>query len=52
MERVGNFPDRLENLYFAYMVDLQAIKKIAPYLEKYNYCGIDQKETEEIKVRF
>ena len=30
----GEGPERLKNLYFLYLVELRALAKVAPYLEK------------------
>ncbi|KAJ3219603.1 hypothetical protein HDU67_000091 [Dinochytrium kinnereticum] len=38
LSRVGRFPDRIENLYFTYVVLLRAIAKLAPYLQSYKWC--------------
>ncbi|KAI8853207.1 endoplasmic reticulum Oxidoreductin 1-domain-containing protein [Chytridium lagenaria] len=49
--RVGRFPDRVENLYFAYVVLLRSIAKLAPYLKSYKWCtGIfsDRKKIESL----
>jgi ERO1-like protein alpha len=37
MRRVGEFPDRLENFYFAYLFVLRAITKAAPVLKSFDY---------------
>ena len=38
MERVGNYPERIENLELVFLFMLRAVAKIAPYLEKYEFC--------------
>jgi hypothetical protein len=38
VERVGQFPERIQNLYFAFMVYVRAVSKIAPYLSEYSFC--------------
>jgi len=50
MRRLGNHPERLKNLHFAYMVVLRAITKLESYLLSYNYENGDK--TEELKSRF
>jgi len=43
-------PQWLKNLYFTYLVELRAIAKAAPYLEKeLFYAGISQRDDEETK---
>lgn len=41
LNRVGKFPERLENIYFAYALGLRALAKISPYLESYDFCTGD-----------
>ncbi|ORY49151.1 endoplasmic oxidoreductin [Rhizoclosmatium globosum] len=36
---VGKFPDRIQNMYFTYVVLLRAISKISPYLETTEWCS-------------
>ena len=38
MARVGNFPDRVANLYFNYAVVSKALWKIKPYLSHLSFC--------------
>jgi hypothetical protein len=41
-QRIGGFPDRIENLYFYWSVMVRAITKLSPYLENHPYCdGIE-----------
>ncbi|KAI9140056.1 endoplasmic reticulum Oxidoreductin 1-domain-containing protein [Paraphysoderma sedebokerense] len=47
--RVGQFPERIQNLYFDYAVLLRAIKKISPYLEDYDVCTGNEKEDLMVK---
>ncbi|ORX66875.1 endoplasmic reticulum oxidoreductin 1 [Linderina pennispora] len=37
ISRIGAFPDRLQNIYFNYVLLTRAIQKMAPYIEKYDY---------------
>ncbi|KAJ3415701.1 hypothetical protein HDV05_004379 [Chytridiales sp. JEL 0842] len=39
--RFGKFNDRIENLYFTYVVLLRALTKLAPYLQSYSWCTGD-----------
>eukprot|EP01129_Flabellula_baltica_P017051 TRINITY_DN9328_c0_g1_i1.p1 TRINITY_DN9328_c0_g1~~TRINITY_DN9328_c0_g1_i1.p1 ORF type:complete len:440 (+),score=83.00 TRINITY_DN9328_c0_g1_i1:90-1409(+) len=48
-ERVGKFPDRINNLYFAYTFVLRAVMKLSPYLSNYEYNSNFQNENERIK---
>lgn len=38
MARVGNFPDRVANIYFNYAVVSKALWKIKPYLSHLSFC--------------
>lgn len=38
MARVGNFPDRVSNIYFNYAVVSKALYKIKPYLKHLSFC--------------
>lgn len=38
MARVGNFPDRVSNIYFNYAVVSKALWKIKPYLDHLKFC--------------
>ncbi|SCU93950.1 LAMI_0E16160g1_1 [Lachancea mirantina] len=39
MARVGNFPDRVANIYFNYAVIAKALWKIRPYLSHLDFCN-------------
>lgn len=39
MSRVGNFPDRVANIYFNYAVVAKALWKIQPYLSHLDFCN-------------
>lgn len=44
MFRVGNWTERLENIYFNYAIVAKSIKKISPYLKNLEFCSqYDQK---------
>lgn len=46
----GDGPNRLKNLYFAYLVEMRALSKVAPYLlEELFYTG-NEKEDSEVKA--
>ncbi|ELU03769.1 hypothetical protein CAPTEDRAFT_101821 [Capitella teleta] len=45
----GEGPKRLKNLYFTYLVELRALAKAAPYLEKEEYYTGNEKEDEEVR---
>jgi ERO1-like protein alpha len=47
----GEGPQRLKNLYFIYLVELRAIAKAAPYLEKEMFYTGSADEDEETKLR-
>ncbi|KAK9354571.1 endoplasmic reticulum Oxidoreductin 1-domain-containing protein [Lipomyces doorenjongii] len=38
MERVGNFPDRMANVYFNYGLVAKAVAKLRHYLEDFTFC--------------
>ena len=40
VERVGKFPERLDNMYFTFLVLLRAVAKLQPLLD-HNYITID-----------
>ncbi|XP_078001000.1 ERO1-like protein alpha [Glandiceps talaboti] len=46
----GEGPQWLRNLYFAYLVELRAITKAAPYLENENFYTGDKNEDEKVKT--
>ncbi|XBW37948.1 hypothetical protein QEN19_003533 [Hanseniaspora menglaensis] len=39
MFRVGNWTDRIENIYFNYAIVAKAIQKISPFLQKLEFCS-------------
>lgn len=39
MNRVGNFPDRVSNIYFNYAVVAKALWKIRPYMNELGFCN-------------
>ncbi|KAG5518919.1 hypothetical protein PMAC_002450 [Pneumocystis sp. 'macacae'] len=43
MERVGNHSDRIENIYFNYVLILRALAKLHKYLRNYTFCEGDIK---------
>ncbi|CAD5119115.1 DgyrCDS7759 [Dimorphilus gyrociliatus] len=45
----GEGPQRLKNLYFTYLVELRAIAKAAPYLNKESYYTGNQTEDRHVK---
>ncbi|KAJ3089774.1 hypothetical protein HK102_005537 [Quaeritorhiza haematococci] len=49
INRVGKFPDRVENVYFTYGVLLRALTKLSPFLQNYNFCTGEPSETEKVK---
>ncbi|RUS18101.1 hypothetical protein BC937DRAFT_89148 [Endogone sp. FLAS-F59071] len=48
--RVGLHPERLQNVYFNYVLLLRALTKLAGYLEGYNFCTGDSVEDKGVKV--
>ncbi|KAL3232552.1 Endoplasmic oxidoreductin-1 [Nakaseomyces bracarensis] len=40
MMRVGNFPDRVTNVYFNYAVVAKSLWKIMPYLKEIEFCNV------------
>ncbi|KAG0272386.1 hypothetical protein BGZ95_011871 [Linnemannia exigua] len=42
VSRVGMHPERLENIYFDYVVLLRAVSKISDYLASYEFCTGDE----------
>ncbi|KAF9201974.1 hypothetical protein BGZ49_007830 [Haplosporangium sp. Z 27] len=42
ISRVGMHPERLENIYFDYVVVLRAVSKISDYLAGYEFCTGDE----------
>lgn len=39
MMRVGNYPDRVSNIYFNYAIVAKALWKIKPYLKELDFCN-------------
>ncbi|CCF55737.1 hypothetical protein KAFR_0A03020 [Kazachstania africana CBS 2517] len=39
MARVGNFPERVSNIYFNYAIVAKALWKINPYMKELNFCS-------------
>lgn len=39
MIRVGNYPDRVSNIYFNYAIVAKALWKIKPYLKELDFCN-------------
>ncbi|KAJ1567551.1 hypothetical protein HK405_005556 [Cladochytrium tenue] len=50
MGRVGDFPERIENLYFTYVVLLRAVTKLSPYLQSYAWCTGADADQAKIKA--
>ncbi|ORZ37277.1 endoplasmic reticulum Oxidoreductin 1-domain-containing protein [Catenaria anguillulae PL171] len=48
--RVGNFPDRVENIYFVQNLLLRAVAKVAPLLETMDICTGKPDQDEATKV--
>jgi ERO1-like protein alpha len=46
---VGNWPDRVKNLYFGYLFLLRAANKARPFLEQYRYNTGHPQEDEQVK---
>lgn len=45
VNRIGSHPERLQNVYFGYALLLRAVKKMGPYLERYEYrTGSDEQD--------
>jgi ERO1-like protein alpha len=51
MERLGKFPQRVQNMYFTYLFLIRATMKIAPLLRQHEYHTASPAETAEIHVR-
>lgn len=47
----GEGPNRLKNLYFAYLVEMRALAKVAPYLEEELFYTGNEKEDTEVKTK-
>jgi len=48
-ERVGKHPDRIKNLYFAFLFLLRAVHKVAPALQAYDYKTGNPQEDAKVK---
>lgn len=49
VSRIGRYPERLQNIYFNYVLLLRAITKLSPYLGTYDFCSGEA--AEEVKIR-
>ena len=49
IERIGYYPERLQNLYFDYVILLRALTKAGPFLKNYEYCADDTAQNARIK---
>jgi ERO1-like protein beta len=49
VNRVASYPDRVENIYFTYVVILRAVSKLSNYLKTYDFCTGDEMETIQVK---
>jgi len=47
--KLGNYPERIDNLYFTYVVLLRAINRASPILKNYNYETGDEEDDRETK---
>ncbi|KAI9592147.1 hypothetical protein BDF19DRAFT_407447 [Syncephalis fuscata] len=47
--RIGKHPERLQNVYFNYVLLLRAVTKMAPFLENYRFGASDAYEDSKIK---
>ncbi|GAO51238.1 hypothetical protein G7K_5346-t1 [Saitoella complicata NRRL Y-17804] len=50
-KRVANHTDRIENLYFNYVLVARAIAKLEKYLDTYTYCGTDSAQSSLTKEK-
>ncbi len=50
-ERLGNFPERVSNLYFNYALVLRAVGKLRTYLKNYTFCSGDPRQDLETKQK-
>ncbi|KTW30712.1 hypothetical protein T552_00424 [Pneumocystis carinii B80] len=51
MERVGNYSDRIENIYFNYVLILRALAKLDKYLQNYTFCEGDNESNTMTKYK-
>jgi hypothetical protein len=49
IQRIGSHPDRLENMYFNYVLLLKSVTKMAKFLKGYSYCEADPEENKLIQ---
>ncbi|CAG8637303.1 20448_t:CDS:10, partial [Racocetra persica] len=49
ISRIGSHPERLENVYFTYVVLLRAISKVSDYLKGYEFCTGNKVQDSEVK---
>ncbi|KAL1925164.1 uncharacterized protein VTP21DRAFT_47 [Calcarisporiella thermophila] len=49
ISRIGSHPERLQNVYFDYVILLRAVTKLSSFLQGYEFCTGDAKE--DTKVR-
>ncbi|CAG8584529.1 937_t:CDS:2, partial [Funneliformis mosseae] len=50
INRIGSHPERLQNIYFSYVVLLRAISKAADYLNGYEFCTGDKIQDLQVKA--
>ncbi|CAG8487719.1 7759_t:CDS:10 [Ambispora gerdemannii] len=50
ISRIGSHPERIQNVYFNYVVLLRAISKLSPYLRGYEFCAGGGRD-EDTKVK-
>lgn len=50
-ERLGNYPDRVSNLYFNYALVLRALTKLRSHLEEYTFCSGDAAQDRDTKSK-
>jgi hypothetical protein len=50
VNRIGSHPERLQNVYFTYALLLRAVKKVGPYLDKYEYRTGNPQEDEKTRL--
>ncbi|KAJ2700433.1 endoplasmic oxidoreductin-1 [Coemansia sp. IMI 203386] len=49
ISRIGAFPDRLQNIYFNFVLLTSAIQKMQPFLEAYDYSTGSKKDDMQVK---
>ncbi|CAI2183560.1 19640_t:CDS:2, partial [Funneliformis geosporum] len=50
IKRIGSHPERLQNVYFSYVVLLRAMSKAADYLNGYEFCTGDKIQDLQVKA--